>query len=225
MASPAKTPPASPAVARAPGDPSLAPHVRPASGPEAGRCCALLTLAFSGDPAARWVFPDPAGYASCFPDLVRALGGGAFQQGSAHVLEGFQGAALWLPPGAAPDEAALLEVIGRGVPEGRRGEVLDLFGEMEAHHPVEPHWYLPLIGVDPRHQRKGRGSVLLRHALAACDRSRHLAYLESSSPENTPLYERHGFKAVGSIRVGSAPVITPMVREPQVRGRRDPDSR
>jgi ribosomal protein S18 acetylase RimI-like enzyme len=83
---------------------------------------------------------------------------------------------------------------------------------MAGYHPAEPHWYLPLIGVDPTHQNRGYGSALLRHALLQCDRDHVAAYLESSNPANIPLYERHGFTVLGTIQVGSSPPITPMLR-------------
>jgi hypothetical protein len=38
------------------------------------------------------------------------------------------------------------------------------------------------------------------------------AYLESSNPANVPLYERHGFRALGTIQAGSSPTIFPMLR-------------
>ena len=37
--------------------------------------------------------------------------------------------------------------------------------QMANYHPREPHWYLPLMGVDPTCQGKGLGSALMRHAL------------------------------------------------------------
>jgi ribosomal protein S18 acetylase RimI-like enzyme len=86
---------------------------------------------------------------------------------------------------------------------------------MERFHPDEPHWYLPLIGVEPNAQGRGLGAALLRHALERFDREGALAYLESSNPRNIPLYERHGFEIVGEIRVGAAPVMTPMLRRPR----------
>jgi hypothetical protein len=52
------------------------------------------------------------------------------------------------------------------------------------------------------------------HALAICDRERHLAYLESSNPKGLPLYQRHGFEALGTIDVGKHPPIIPMLRKP-----------
>ncbi len=71
---------------------------------------------------------------------------------------------------------------------------------------------LPLVGVDPRCRHQGYGSMLLRHTLAQCDRDHAPAYLESSNPANIPLYERHGFVALGAIQEGSSPTIVPMLR-------------
>jgi hypothetical protein len=38
----------------------------------------VLVLAFSTDPAARWMYPDPHQYLSNFPSFVRAFGSNAF---------------------------------------------------------------------------------------------------------------------------------------------------
>ncbi len=43
--------------------------------------------------------------------------------------------------------------------------MFSMFEQMDALHPQEPHWHLPLIGVDPAHQGKGIGSALLSHIL------------------------------------------------------------
>jgi ribosomal protein S18 acetylase RimI-like enzyme len=90
--------------------------------------------------------------------------------------------------------------------------VFRIFEQMGRYHPAEPHWYLPLIGVDPLMQGRGYGSALLRHALEQIDREGHVAYLESTNPANVPLYRRHGFEVLGTIQVDDAPPMTPMMR-------------
>jgi ribosomal protein S18 acetylase RimI-like enzyme len=90
-----------------------------------------------------------------------------------------------------------------------------VFEQMGSFHPAEPHWYLPMIGVDVPFQNRGYGSALLRHALAVCDRDGVPAYLESSNPRNVPLYQRHGFELMGVIQAGSSPKLFPMVRKPR----------
>ena len=89
--------------------------------------------------------------------------------------------------------------------------------QMARYHPKEPHWYLPLIGVDPPRQGQGHGAALLKYGLAACDRDGTAAYLESTNPRNVPLYQRHGFEILGTIQAGRSPAITPMLRKPRRR--------
>jgi ribosomal protein S18 acetylase RimI-like enzyme len=90
--------------------------------------------------------------------------------------------------------------------------VFSVFEEMGRYHPLDPHWHLPLIGVEPSEHRRGLGSALLRHGLEICDEQRVPAYLESSNLENISLYQRHGFEILGIIEVDSCPPITPMLR-------------
>ena len=189
------------------------PDVKTATTADLDQCVATIVLAFSGDPAARWGFADPKTYFEIFPQFVRAFGGKAFDHGSAYHIAGCA-AALWLPPGVEPDEETMMALAESATAEGDREAMFGLFEQMGAFHPKEPHWYLPLIGTDPAKQGSGHGSALLRHALAICDRDKLPAYLEASSPRNVPLYQRHGFEALGTIQSGESPVITPMLRKP-----------
>jgi GNAT superfamily N-acetyltransferase len=191
------------------------PSIRTAHASEAERCIAVLTLAFAGDPAARWAWPDPQQYVNAFPRFARAFGGGAIDAGTAHYVEGFCGVALWLPSGTLPDETSLVRVIEDTVAEELQAAMFSMFEQMEAYHPHEPHWHLPLIGVDPVRQGRGYGSALLSRVLEGCDRQQVLAYLEATSPRNVPLYARHGFEVLGTIQVGTSPPIYPMLRTPR----------
>jgi ribosomal protein S18 acetylase RimI-like enzyme len=189
--------------------------IRTATAADAERCLAVLTLAFCSDPPCRWVWPDPQQYLEAFPRFARAFGGAAIDHGSAHYYEGFSGAALWLPPGVGPDEASLARVIEDTVADELKSATFSMFEQMGAFHPREPHWHLPLIGVDPAHQGKGIGSAILRHVLSACDGQKVSAYLEATSPRNIPLYKRHGFEALDSIQVADSPAVVPMLRKPR----------
>jgi GNAT superfamily N-acetyltransferase len=109
----------------------------------------------------------------------------------------------------------LIALLQRTVAAREQGDLFAVLEQMGNYHPREPHWYLPLIGVDPLHQGKGCGSALLQHALILCECNKTLAYLESTNPKNIPLYERHGFALLGTIQVGESPPIFPMLRKPQ----------
>jgi ribosomal protein S18 acetylase RimI-like enzyme len=186
-----------------------------AAGDAEAACIAVIQRAFADDPGVRWMYPDPDQYRECFPSFVRAFAGRAFEQGTAQVADGFAAAALWLPPGVQPDEEALVVLVEGTVAEEDREAVFSVFEQLGAYHPSEPHWHLPLIGTDPARQGRGHGSALLRHRLRACDRERTPAYLEATSLRSVPLYQRHGFEVLGTVRAGTSPPITPMLRRPR----------
>jgi ribosomal protein S18 acetylase RimI-like enzyme len=174
-----------------------------------------ITLAFSADPMVRWLWRDAHQYLVHMPVLVRAFGGKAVVSGSAYYVDGFAAAALWLPPDVHAETEELRSLVRNDIAEDQRAEVVAVFKQMGSYHPEEPHWYLPLIGVDPTKQGRGYGSALMEHALRPCDRDHTLAYLESSNPRNISLYIRHGFEITGTIQVGSSPPLFPMVRKPR----------
>jgi ribosomal protein S18 acetylase RimI-like enzyme len=176
------------------------------------RAVAALVAAFSSDPVIRWVYPDAERYLTHFPGALGVMAGQAFDAGTADCAEGYVGAALWLAPDVEPDGDAILELAGRSVDPDRHDDLFLLLETMQEHHPAEPCWYLPFIGVDPRCQGQGHGSRLLAAALLRCDEDRLLAYLEASTPRNRALYERHGFEVTAEIRVADCPPLWPMVR-------------
>ena len=182
---------------------------------EVDRAIDGIVLSFCADPLFRYVYPDAGGYLRYSPEVVKAFCGGAFEHGTAFYVEDFLGAALWLPPDVHPDENAMGELLQKTIPEQIQEDFFALFEQMGSYHPDEPHWYLPLIGVDPAQQNKGYGSALLKRSLVECDRGNKLAYLESTNPRNIPLYERHGFEVLGTLQVGTSPPVSPMLRKPR----------
>jgi GNAT superfamily N-acetyltransferase len=180
-----------------------------------GLAVATIVLAFAADPMTRWTWPHAHQYLAAMPRMVRAFGSRAFSNGSAFCTEDYAGTALWLPPGVHSDEEALGAVIESTAARALRPETDAIFEQMATYHPTEPHWYLPLIGVDPAHQGEGHGEALMAYALARCDGDHAPAYLESSNPRNIPFYERHGFEPLGAIQVGSSPTLVPMLRRPR----------
>lgn len=174
-----------------------------------------MTLAFAADPACRRLYPDPAQYLTFFPEFVRLYGGRAFDHGGAHFIRGYAGAALWIPPDVHPDDEELGQLLERSVEERARPELFEVYAAMKRHHPEEPHWFLPLIGIDPSMQGQGLGATLMSYGITACDRDRLPAYLDSTHPSNISFYERFGFELLGSIEIGGHPPVYPMLRRPR----------
>jgi len=192
--------------------------VRAATAADEAAAIATLTLAFAADPVARWTWPDPQDYFNAFPRFAKAFGGAAFVKGSAHLIGDHAGAALWLPPGVEADDRALAELMRTTASPQSMADGAQVMQQMAGHHPRQPHWFLPLIGVDPKHQGEGLGGALLDHALEICHQDGALAYLESSNPRNVPLYRRYGFEVMGRIQFGRSPTLVPMQRKPRRRG-------
>ena len=172
----------------------------------------ILALAFSTDPAVRYMFPGAATYLANFNRLATGMAGSALAAGTAWVADDGGAAALWLAPGAEADKDAIIALVGEAVAPERQAVLGELGDLMDEFHPAEPHWYLSMIGVDPSRQGQGLGSALLKAGLARCDADGLPAYLESSSPKNVPLYERHGFEIIGLIKPGDHPGLIPMFR-------------
>jgi GNAT superfamily N-acetyltransferase len=190
-------------------------EIRSATADELPRAIAAIVAAFLTDPPARFAWPSPHDYLLAMPLAAREFAGSSFKHGTAYVSADFCGAALWLPPGVRPDEAALERSFRDTAKREHLDDLLATFEKMGQSHPKQPHWYLPMIGVEPNAQGKGLGAKLMRHALARCDQEQALAYLEASKPQNVPFYLHHGFEVIGEIQVGAAPPVTPMLRRPR----------
>jgi GNAT superfamily N-acetyltransferase len=202
------------------GDPALA--LRPATSLDVKELAAVMARAFFDDPPLTWLLPDPATrlrrvtrmFATVIGVESLRYGGVDLACGGENIL----GGAIWLPPGhwqpalrvqihAAPKYArALAAAWGRAARYGRA---------LENAHPKEPHWYLNAIGVDPGWQSRGVASLLLRSRLERCDQDRQPVYLETSKPDNIPLYEHFGFRRIGDLDMPEgAPVVMGMWRAP-----------
>ena len=191
------------------------PKVQIANPTERSSIVQTITLGFSADPIARWIWPDAETYLNVMPRFTDAFGGAGFDQSSVYKTECGHAAAMWLPPGIESDGDTIEIIFEESVAEERMEEIGSFFAQMDDFHPHEDCWYLPLIAADPSQTGRGLGAALMKHALQKCDEQGLPAYLESSNPRNISLYERHGFEVMGKIETPSSPLMTPMFREPR----------
>ena len=193
----------------------LSNEIRSATPDEISQAVSAIVAAFITDPISRFAWPSPHDHLHGMALAAREFAGASFDQGTALVSSDFCGAALWLPPGVHADGEALERIFRDTAKPEHLDDLLATFEKMVDGHPEEAHWYLPMIGVEPHSQGKGLGGDLMSHAVSRCDREGMLAYLESSNPRNISLYLRHGFEVLGEIRIGAAPLVTPMLRRPR----------
>lgn len=176
-----------------------------------------LAAAFFDDPVIGWAWRDPARRRHILADFFELMVAASMEHDSAYTTDGLAGAALWLPPAAlhvSDEEAAAFAAEIERVTHEFAPAVGQLLETLDAAHPTEPHYYLPIIGTRPERQGQGVGSALLGPALKRCDRERMPAYLEATSERNQELYRRHGFEVTGRIPLPDGPSCWPMWRQP-----------
>jgi ribosomal protein S18 acetylase RimI-like enzyme len=114
-------------------------------------------------------------------------------------------AAVIYPPGSYPlpwvEQARIFikSILGHDFYDIRLW--LRWLADSDTLHPQEPHYYLEYLGVLPEYQGKGLGSAILQHLTARADEEHVGCYLETASPNNVLLYQRHGFSVRAEKRV------------------------
>lgn len=173
----------------------------------------LIALSFISDPVARYMYPEPTRFLTEMPKFSECHGGSAVETGTAWTLDNFSGVCSWIPPNEEINEDALVAQLANSVYPDHLDNIWAFFEEFDKYVPKEPHWYLPMIGVDPRFIGQGIGTKLLNHCLNIIDEKSGVAFLGSSNPRNIPIYERFGFEVMGKIDVGPGVIATPMIRQ------------
>jgi GNAT superfamily N-acetyltransferase len=168
---------------------------------EIGAASTVIARAFHDDALTVHLYPDDRERTRLAPLMFDALVRYDFLFGQVDRLPGFTAVATWLRPGETVETPERLVQAGfDDLPDGVPLERLDAFFsviEPAFKGPApEPHWHLRLLGVDPRHQGGGLGTMLLKHGLSRADATGHPCFLETFSERNVPFYLRHGFELV-----------------------------
>lgn len=67
--------------------------------------------------------------------------------------------------------------------------------------PKELMYYLWFIGVDPKYQNEGIGSILLNEIIKDSKHKRRPIYLETSTLKNLPWYKKYGFQIYNELEL------------------------
>ncbi len=185
--------------------PAEAESVRRATLQDCQRIARLFRAAFHSDPVFDWLVRSGARRERALQRFfLWTLQRRTIPLGETWISANRLGAAAWIPPYAATqlsllDDLRMLPIILRltGIPRLARGAAMA--AAMEQAQPKEPHFYLAFIGVAPRLQGGGLGTLLLERSLARIDAMQANAYLDNSNPRNLRLYERSGFSVVREI--------------------------
>ena len=191
-----------------------------ASASEVGELSAMLGRAFFDDPVQLYLFPDESKRLAKVERLFGSfLRGHYVKHQATYATAALEGAALWAPPNHATFTP--MEILSQAVPMLRSfgvgvARALKVLETIEREHPSEPHWYLGVLGTDPKHQGRGIGASVLAPVLERCDAEGIPAYLESSKDRNVAYYERFGFTVTKEIALPrGGPFVWAMWRDPQ----------
>lgn len=138
--------------------------IRSAAPDEMPHAVAAIVAAFLVDPTARFAWPDARHYLEAMPLAIGQFADACVERGTAYVSGDLRGAALWLPPGVQPDGEAMEKVFRDTAKPAHLDDLLATFEKMDQSHPKEAHWYLSMIGVDPKSQGQGVGAELMRYS-------------------------------------------------------------
>ncbi len=174
---------------------------------EYSRAASVLGRAFEEDP--QWVAlnPDPERRRTRLPQMfMGAIRLTAAADGVPERTAGCEAVALWLSPG---NDIGLVPIVRSGwlrsvrwmlTPPYRtllhKFEVMRTFENRRKLLMPDPHWYLMALGVDPAHQGRGYGPMLVLHATERADRGGFPMYVETETDLNERLYQKLGFETV-----------------------------
>ena len=175
-----------------------------------------ISTAFFRDPVWAPVFPDEEQRTAQAEVMWHLHIASALRYPWTLITANVEAAAVWIPPGGTElteqEENGLEDLLTRAAGQESSQAILDIYNQLEAAHPVEPCFYLSLLGVHDTYRGKGLGMGLLAESLRRIDALGAAAYLESSNPVNIARYESVGFTARDQITIATGHVVTTMWR-------------
>lgn len=165
----------------------------------------VVSSAFFHYPMLTHYFPDPERRKRWMPWYMEKTLDCAVRYGEVFVTSDFSGVMFILPPGHT--RLTKVEYIQNGflfVPfvMGYRNYVKNdecesfVADTQERLMSGRDHYYLWGLVADPKTQRKGIGSALLKVLTDKCDAESMPIYLETHEQKNVAYYERFGFKLI-----------------------------
>jgi len=178
--------------------------IEPLRSSEVVEASVLLSRTFSPLPLACAVFGDPSEeqrrlIEAGFKHIIEKLPGKVLLAKENDQIIGVMRIVEW--PNCQKSSAQVLKLLPEEITL-RLGKWRSIWAE---HDPRKLHWHIDPLGVLPKRQGKGVGSLLLEHFCGYVDKLKQAAYLETDVSRNVRLYKRFGFKVVGEAPVLAVP--------------------
>lgn len=163
----------------------------------------VISTAFLDDPLCTFMLPNRKTRLSALKKFFRAYCHVSIQNRRGYgVGMPLKGVAFWMPPNK-PDLSInvrslrlFLPLLFTAYPLGyvRARKILVQTDVLHQKYAPEPHYYLDNIGVLPSERGQGKSSALIRPFLKKADEEKVIAYTDTVTRENVPLYEHFEFQ-------------------------------
>jgi len=166
----------------------------------------VLGRALQDDPVSVYDIPDKEKRHAVIKYVFQMTSCLGVKHGETHATSSnLEGVAVWLP--YINKEYKLITDIGcllkakfykLGREAGKRIKPIEEYST-KVHREFAPgdHWYLQTLGVEPVHQGKGYGSLLMEYMLEKVDTTNPLpVFLETSTEINVKFYKLFGFEVM-----------------------------
>lgn len=188
-----------------------------------GEAAAVLARAFEHDPLTVYTLPKPSarvpGQRWLYEHWLRVVA----PMGGSFIAKDGSGVAIWWPPGGR-DHITFGAFLRAGLAWTplRMGlrytlRMIRTARDVETNHYPgfgAPHWYLDILGVDPRRQRSGVGGALIRHITDRADKDGIACTVVTHYLANVPYYERFGFRLLKQTLLAPGVQVSSLRREP-----------
>jgi len=165
----------------------------------------VIAQSFAEDPLTSFMLPIKATRVKTLLKFFRVYAEINIKAGRGFgVGEPLQGVAFWKFPSqesmsiSVKSLGKLLPLLFTMYPIGyfRARKIIDQIDALHAKHALEPHFYLDNLGVLAAARGQGLSSKLIRPFMQKADEQKVVAYTDTVTKTNVPLYEHFGFQCV-----------------------------
>ena len=182
----------------------------------------VVSQAFVDDPLTSFMFPTKSTRVKTLHTFSRIYGEINIRNGRGYgVGEPLQGVAFWKFPTqedvsiSVQSLVKFLPLLFSMYPIGhlRARGILSRIETLHQKHAAEPHFYLDNLAVLPSARGQGLASKLIRPILEMADTQKSVAYTDTVTESNVPLYEHFGFQCVEASPVNGTGITVYSMRK------------
>lgn len=189
-----------------------------------GTTSQVLSRAFHDDPLFTLFIPDIRKRRNKLHHVMNTIVRYSVSCGEVYTTSpNFEGVSVWLPSDKVEmnfwrglRSGGLSIILNLGLAATfKQLSVSDLMCSVHKRLISSPHWYLYLLGVEPKLQGKGYASNLMKVMLNRADQEGFVCYLDNTNEKNLYMYQHYGFKVIEEYQVLESDVrLWAMLREP-----------